>query len=106
MTTLRDLFETLESRVRERTRQLAEQNEALQLRSRQLQTVADVARNIVSTRQVDSFYTLVTRLVSERFGFYHAGIFLLDEPGEFAVLRAASLPGGIRMLERRRQTPG
>jgi len=99
-TQLRDLFETLESRVRERTRQLAEQNEALQLRSRQLQTVADVARNIVSTRQVDSLLTLVTRLVSERFGFYHAGIFLLDEPGEFAVLRAASSPGGIRMLER------
>lgn len=99
-TQLRDLFETLESRVRERTRQLAEQNEALQLRSRQLQTVADVARNIVSTRQVDSLLTLVTRLVSERFGFYHAGIFLLDELGEFAVLRAASSPGGIRMLER------
>jgi len=99
-TQLRDLVETLESRVRDRTRQLAEQNDALQLRSRQLQTVADVARNIVSTRQVDSLLTLVTRLVSERFGFYHSGIFLLDERGEYAVLRAASSPGGIRMLER------
>ncbi|HNR01053.1 MAG TPA: response regulator [Anaerolineaceae bacterium] len=98
---LRDLVETLESRVRERTRQLAEQNEALQLRSRQLQTVADVARNIVSTRQVDSLLELVTRLVSERFGFYHSGIFLLDEASEYAVLRAASSPGGIKMLERK-----
>lgn len=97
---LRDLVETLESRVRERTRQLAEQNEALQLRSRQLQTVADVARSIVSSRQVDRLLDLVTRLVSERFGFYHSGIFLLDEAGDFAVLRAASSPGGMRMLER------
>lgn len=97
---LRDLVETLESRVRDRTRQLAEQNEALQLRSRQLQTVADVARSIVSSRQVDALLNLVTRLVSERFGFYHSGIFLLDEAGEYAVLRAASSTGGKRMLDR------
>ncbi len=99
-TQLRGLVNTLENRVRERTLQLAEQNEALQLRSRQLQTVADVARNIVSTRQVDSLLDLVTRLVSDRFGFYHAGIFLLDEAGEFAELRASNSPGGQKMLDR------
>ncbi len=97
---LKDLVDTLENRVRERTRQLASQNEALQFRSRQLQTVADVARSIVSTREVDSLLNQVTRLVSERFGFYHAGIFLLDEEGEYAVLRAANSPGGRRMLDR------
>ena len=97
---LKDLVDTLENRVRERTRQLASQNEALQFRSRQLQTVADVARSIVSTREVDSLLNQVTRLVSERFGFYHAGIFLLDEQGEYAVLRAANSPGGKRMLDR------
>lgn len=97
---LKDLVDTLENRVRERTRQLAAQNEALQFRSRQLQTVADVARSIVSTREVDNLLDLVTRLVSDRFGFYHAGIFLLDETGEYAVLRAANSPGGKRMLER------
>ena len=97
---LKDLVDTLENRVRERTRQLASQNEALQFRSRQLQTVADVARSIVSTREVDSLLNQVTRLVSERFGFYHAGIFLLDEDGEYAVLRAANSPGGKRMLDR------
>jgi nitrate/nitrite-specific signal transduction histidine kinase len=95
---LKDLVDTLENRVRERTRQLAAQNEALQFRSRQLQTVADVARSIVSTREVDNLLDLVTRLVSDRFGFYHAGIFLLDETGEYAVLRAANSPGGKRML--------
>ncbi len=99
-TQLRGLVDTLENRVRERTLQLGEQNEALQLRSRQLQTVADVARNIVSTRQVDSLLDLVTRLVSDRFGFYHAGVFLLDEAGEFAELRASNSPGGQKMLGR------
>ena len=97
---LKDLVNTLENRVRERTKQLAQQNESLQFRSRQLQTVADVARSIVSTREVDSLLDLITRLVSDRFGFYHVGIFLLDEPGEYAVLRAANSPGGKNMLER------
>lgn len=100
-TQLRDLVETLESRVRERTQQLAVQNESLQLRSRQLQTVAEVARSIVSTREVDTLLNQVTRLVSDRFGFYHAGIFLLDENYEYAVLRAANSEGGKRMLDRR-----
>jgi signal transduction histidine kinase/DNA-binding response OmpR family regulator/HAMP domain-containing protein len=100
-TQLRDLVETLETRVRERTQQLAVQNESLQLRSRQLQTVAEVARSIVSTREVDNLLNQVTRLVSDRFGFYHAGIFLLDEKNEYAVLRAANSEGGRRMLDRR-----
>lgn len=100
-TQLRDLVETLETRVRERTQQLAVQNESLQLRSRQLQTVAEVARSIVSTREVDTLLNQVTRLVSDRFGFYHAGIFLLDENNEYAVLRAANSEGGRRMLDRR-----
>ena len=100
-TQLRDLVETLEIRVRERTQQLAVQNESLQLRSRQLQTVAEVARSIVSTREVDTLLNQVTRLVSDRFGFYHAGIFLLDENNEYAVLRAANSEGGRRMLDRR-----
>jgi GAF domain-containing protein len=42
-------------------------------------------------------------LISDRFGFYHAGIFLLDEAGEYAVLRAASSEGGRRMLARGRK---
>ena len=98
---LRDLVDTLETRVRERTQQLAVQNESLQLRGRQLQTVAEVARSIVSTREVDTLLNQVTRLVSDRFGFYHTGIFLLDENGEYAVLRAANSEGGRRMLDRR-----
>ena len=42
----------------------------------------------------------VTSLVSSRFGFYHVGIFLVDDNREFAVLRAANSEGGKRMLAR------
>ncbi len=97
---VKELIDNLENRVRERTQKLVQQNESLQFRSRQLQTVSDVARSIVSTRELDTLLTTVTRLVSERFGFYHAGIFLLDPSGEYAVLRAANSEGGKRMLAR------
>lgn len=100
---LRLMVETLETRVRERTEQLAVQNNALSYRSTQLQTVADVARDIVSISDLETFLTNVTNLINERFGFYHVGIFLLDSQGEYAVLRAANSAGGRRMLARRHQ---
>jgi GAF domain-containing protein len=39
-------------------------------------------------------------VISENFGFYHVGIFLLDEINLFAILSATNSPGGQRMLAR------
>jgi GAF domain-containing protein len=39
-------------------------------------------------------------LISQQFGFYHTGLFLLDPTGNWAVLQAASSEGGRRMLAR------
>ena len=97
---LKSSFETLEKRVRERTVELGHQNDTLRYRSRQLQTVTDVARIIVSKNEMEPLLTLVAELISDRFNFYHAGIFLIDEAGEYAVLRASNSVGGRRMLAR------
>ncbi len=99
-TQLKEFIGTLENRVKERTSQLAKQNDELQYRSRQLQTVADVARGIVSTRDLPTLLNTITTLISRRFAFYHVGIFLVDEKNEYAVLRAANSEGGQRMLAR------
>jgi GAF domain-containing protein len=42
----------------------------------------------------------IVNLISEKFNFYHAGIFLLDDAEKYAILRAASSEGGHRMLAR------
>ncbi len=42
----------------------------------------------------------VMQIISDQFGFYHTGLFLLDSSGTWAVLKAASSSGGQRMLER------
>ncbi len=97
---LNTLVNELEDRVNKRTQELATQNQALVYRSRQLQTVADVARGIAGAQDLETLLTQISELISERFNFYHVGVFLVDEKNEFAVLRAANSEGGKRMLAR------
>ena len=90
---LRQLIGSLEERVAERTREL-------ERRSAQLEAASVVAREAAALLDMRDVLDHTVRLISERFGFYHAGIFLMDEAGEYAVLRAASSEGGQRMLAR------
>ncbi|MBI5823081.1 MAG: GAF domain-containing protein [Chloroflexi bacterium] len=95
-TNLHQAFETLEERVNERT-------DALNKRATQLRTVADVGKIVVSFRELSELLQRTTYLIHENFGYYHAGIFLLDEHKEYAVFTATNSPGGQRMLERKHQ---
>ena len=98
---LRQFINELEDRVRSRTSELAERNEALTFRNRQIQTIGEVARSRSPPHRTwKSLLDEVTSLVSGRFSFYHVGIFLLDDNQEYAVLRAANSAGGKRMLAR------
>ncbi len=90
---LRELMEDLEQRVADRTRDL-------ERRAIQLQAAAEVARDATAIHDVDELLDETMHLISERFGFYHAGVFLLDDARQYAILRAASSEGGRRMLER------
>jgi GAF domain-containing protein/HAMP domain-containing protein len=91
---LRNLINSLEQRVQERTK-------ALEKRAAQLETVSNVARALTSVHEINELLPDIAKLVSDRFDFYHVGIFLLDDANEFAVLRAANSEGGARMLDRR-----
>ncbi|MEX2030429.1 MAG: GAF domain-containing protein [Anaerolineales bacterium] len=88
---LSGFYTTLEKRVEDRTRQI--------------RTAADVAKEAAAIRNVDQLLSQTVNVISARFGFYHAGVFLLDGAGEFAVLRAASSPGGKRLLARGHKLP-
>jgi len=94
---LRELMEELEERVAERTRALQEANYALQRRAIQLEVSADVGRTIASIFDVDQLLRMTVDLIRDRFDFYHAGIFLLDEVGEWAILREATGEAGAQM---------
>ena len=88
---LKVLVTGLESRVADRTRDLEQ-------RSLELQTAAQIARDASLASNVNDLLNQTTRLIRERFGFYHVGIFLNDDNNEYAVLRAAGGDAGQVML--------
>jgi GAF domain-containing protein/HAMP domain-containing protein len=83
---LRELIEFLEQRVRQRTAQL--------------QAAADISRATAQIRDLNQLLKLALELIRERFGFYHASIFLMDEAGEFAVVRESTGTVGAELKAR------
>lgn len=100
---LRDLIGSLEQRVADRTAELEDSSRNIEKRASQLETIADVANSVTSLQDVNVLLPYITQTISERFGFYHTGIFLLSENKEYAVLRAANSEGGQKMLARKHQ---
>jgi GAF domain-containing protein len=97
----------LETRFEERTADLnkatTELQNAMQVtgrRARQFEAIAQVARAIASVQDLDLLLPRIAELISRQFGFYHVGIFMLDEHRTFAVLAAANSEGGRKMLVR------
>jgi GAF domain-containing protein/HAMP domain-containing protein len=89
---LKESFENLEGTVIERTKDL-------ERIATELKTVADVAREIAIIRDMDTLLNVSAGLIRERLQYYHVGIFLVDEKGEYAILRAASSVAAEQMLE-------
>jgi GAF domain-containing protein/HAMP domain-containing protein len=88
---VRSLLSGLEFQVEKRTREYERQ-------AIQLQTAAEVARDASNLQDLGELLDRTVNLIQDRFGFYHAGIFLLDERREFALLRAANSEGGREMI--------
>lgn len=95
---LSEALKDLEGRVEQRTAELASANEKNEHRARQFESISQVAATISSTRDLNALLPQITAAIVEKFGFYHAGIFLLDSRREYAVLSAANSEGGQRML--------
>jgi GAF domain-containing protein/HAMP domain-containing protein len=98
---IQDMVDSLERSVSERTEELVSSRQVSEKRAKDLQTVAEVARHISTEKDLGKLLPLITHIVSDRFSFYHAGIFLVDEIGKYAVLRASNSPGGQAMLKRK-----
>ena len=71
-----------------------------QQRARELQTAADVSRTASSTLDLNELLNRTVELIREQFDLYYAGVFLLNESGSWADLRAGSGEAGRRQLAR------
>jgi GAF domain-containing protein/HAMP domain-containing protein len=83
---LSKLYTSLQERVEERTRQI--------------RTAAEVAQVLTTAFNLDDLLKSTATLIVERFGYYHAGIFLMEEGGHSASLRSAYGPSAEEMLKR------
>ncbi|MCB8968067.1 MAG: GAF domain-containing protein [Ardenticatenaceae bacterium] len=90
---LHETVSTLEKSVEERTT-------TINRRSLQIQAAAATARDATSATELNELLNRAVNLVPSRFGYYHAGIFLVDESEKYAVLRAATGTVGQEMLRR------
>ena len=89
---LSSLITDLERRVSERTEDITKRTE-------QLRAASYIARQTAEIQDLSLLLNLVVKLVSDQFGFYHAGVYLLNEAGDEVKLQASSSTGGQRMIE-------
>jgi GAF domain-containing protein/HAMP domain-containing protein len=89
---LQEIIGSLEQRVTDRTQDL--ENQTLRLR-----VAAEIARDAASARDLRELLMQAAELIWHRFGFYHTGIFLLDNDNEYAVLVASPTEAGKKMIE-------
>lgn len=67
-------------------------------RTRGLQAAAEVSRSTTLLLDPDELIAQTVEVVRERFGLYYVGLFLLDEGGDYAILRAGTGEAGRQML--------
>ncbi len=89
--------QSLESTLQQ---QVAERTASLQKRTAELQAIAEIAQQASTFDTVQELVEALVESIPQRFGFYHVGLFTIDETNGYAVLQAANSEGGRRMLAR------
>ncbi|MEN4013322.1 MAG: GAF domain-containing protein [Bellilinea sp.] len=92
--TLANERQNLASRIEERTNQLTRQTRLMEL-------AAEIAHQISMESNREQLFNSTIELIRNKLGFYHAGIFLMDDQNEYAVLVSASSEAGQQMLSQK-----
>lgn len=83
--------ENLEFNIQERTQRL-------ELRAEQLKTITEITRSITSILDQDILFQKVVDLLKDRMNLYYAGVFIIDETNQFALLKAGTGEPGQQMV--------
>ena len=81
----------LEDRIHERT-------DELETRAIQLRSSATVSKTIAEIQDISELMETTARLTSDQFGYYHVGLYLLDERKRTAFLQASSSTAGKQLI--------
>ena len=91
---LRNMVDTLELRVSNRTFELEQ-------RSSYLETSAKVSHAITAIIEADKIINESVNIIQQNFNFYYVGLFLIDKQNERAILQAGTGEAGRIMLDRK-----
>jgi GAF domain-containing protein len=83
--------QSLEKRVQDRTKDL-------QRRLVQIRTAAAISRSISSVLDTTSLLQQVVDLIHDQLDLYYVGVFMLDDTGQFAVLKSGTGESGRNMI--------
>ena len=78
---------------------------ALQRRNTYLAASSEIGRLVTSTLELNTIFTRTVNLVSERFGFYYAAIYTIEETGFNIILREATGAAGEKMKAQKYMLP-
>jgi len=78
---------------------LKETEQLAQERAQRLEIASEIASEASATLSADDILNKAVNLIRDRFGYYHASVFLIDALGEYAVLREAAGEIGAEMLK-------
>ncbi len=82
---------SLDFRIQERTQQMNH-------RLIQLRTAADISRTISALNDQEVLLGQVVELLKDRFDLYYAGVFLINDNRQFAILKAGTGEAGQEMI--------
>jgi nitrate/nitrite-specific signal transduction histidine kinase len=87
---LRELINGLEHRVAERTSDLQKANNALRHQALQLETSAQIGREVTSILHINDLLSRVVGLIRDAFGYHQVMIYLVDKEANRLVLKAST----------------
>jgi GAF domain-containing protein len=79
--------------------------DGVEARTEQLHAVIEVSRAATAILDPEQLTARVVGLISDRFGYYYAAIFLLNERGDLAELQSATGEAGRLLKERKHTLP-
>ena len=79
--------------------------ESIRRRNEYLAASSEIGKIVTSTLDLNSIFARTVNLINERFSFYHASIFIVEETGFNAVLRESTGEAGAEMKKNKHSLP-
>jgi len=93
-----EIFKTLQAERKNLEKHVAERTGELEKRNAGMQSMVYFTRQIAQIQDLSAIPAKAVDLITQNFGHYHAGLFLLADDGKTAILQAASSDAGRKLV--------